>query len=147
MLAIGGVFRDGVGMYLRTTQRKNRDGSIVRYIQLAHNRRVDGVTRAEVLVNLGREDRLDTDGLGRLVASINRYLGEPDAGDERVETGDGLSVVSSRPMGVAWLLDALWSQLGVDAALANVLGRRRFTTDVERVHRPQEPAPPRGPAM
>jgi hypothetical protein len=133
MLAIVGVFRDGVGMYLRTTQRKNRDGSLVRYVQLAHNRRVDGVTQAEVLVNLGREDRLDTDGLGRRVASITRYLGEPDAGDERVETGDGLSVVSSRPMGVAWLLDALWSQLGVDTALAEVLGRRKFTTDVERV--------------
>jgi hypothetical protein len=133
MLALVVLFRDGVGMYLRTTQRKNRDGSIVRYVQLAHNRRVDGVTQAEVLVNLGREDRLDTDGLGRLVASINRYLGEPDVGDERVETGDGLSVVSSRPMGVAWLLDALWSQLGVDTALAEVLGRRKFTTDVERV--------------
>jgi oligopeptide transport system ATP-binding protein len=51
------LFRDGVGMYLRSTQRKNRDGSIVRYIQLAHNRRVDGVTQAEVLLNLGREDR------------------------------------------------------------------------------------------
>ncbi|MCP4305862.1 MAG: hypothetical protein GY788_13510 [bacterium] len=51
-------------MYLRTTQRRNRDGSEVRYVQLAHNRRVDGVTQAEVLVNLGREDRLDADGLG-----------------------------------------------------------------------------------
>ena len=46
-------------MYLRTTQRRNTDGSIVRYIQLAHNHRVEGVTQAEVLVNLGREDRLD----------------------------------------------------------------------------------------
>jgi hypothetical protein len=57
-----------VGMYLRTTQRKNRDGSVVRYVQLAHNRRVDGVTQAQVLLNLGREDRLDRDGLRRLVA-------------------------------------------------------------------------------
>jgi len=65
-------------MYLRTTQRKNTDGSVVRYGQLAHNRRVEGVTQAEVLVNLGREDRLDREWLRRLVASINRYLGEPD---------------------------------------------------------------------
>ena len=36
-------------------------------------------------------------------------------------------------MGVAWLLDGLWRQLGVDTALAKVLGGRRFTTDVERV--------------
>lgn len=133
VVAIVGVVRDVVGMYLRTTQRKNRDGSIVRYIQLAHNHRVDGVTRAEVLLNLGREDRLDPDGLRRLVRSINRYLGEPDAGDADVGAGDGLSVVSSRPMGVAWLLDGLWRQLGVDQALAAVLGGRRFSTDVERV--------------
>jgi len=119
-------------MYLRSTQRKNRDGSIVRYVQLAHNRRVDGVTQAEVLLNLGREDLLDADGLRRLVRSINRYLGEDDDGSG-LAVGDGLSIVSSRPMGVAWLLDGLWRQLGVDAALATVLGGRRFTTDVERV--------------
>jgi hypothetical protein len=53
-------------MYLRRTQRKRTDGTPVGYLQLAHNRRVDGVTRAEVLVNLGREDELDLDGLRRL---------------------------------------------------------------------------------
>lgn len=132
MLAFVGCGRDGVGMYLRSTQRKNRDGTVVRYVQLAHNRRVDGVTRAEVLLNLGREDLLDSDGLRRLVRSINRYLGEPDDGPG-FEAGDGLSIVSSRPLGVAWLLDGLWRQLGVDAALAEVVGGRRFTTDVERV--------------
>jgi hypothetical protein len=55
-------------MYLRTTQRRNKDGSVVRYVQLAHNRRVDGTTQAEVLLNLGREKALDRDGLARLVA-------------------------------------------------------------------------------
>ena len=122
-------------MYLRTTQRRNRDGSVVRYVQVAHNHRVEGTTQAQVLVNLGREDRLDVDGLRRLVRSINRYLGEPEvgAGDVAEVAGDGLTVVESRPAGTAWLLDGLWRQLGVDEALAKVLGRRRFTTDVERV--------------
>ena len=122
-------------MYLRITQRRNRDGSVVRYVQVAHNRRVEGVTQAEVLLNLGREDRLDAEGLRRLVSSINRYLGDADgAGGDVVElAGDALSVVASRPVGAAWLLDGLWRQLGVDAALAKVLGSRRFTTDVERV--------------
>jgi hypothetical protein len=50
-----------VGMYLRTTSRRNADGSVVRYVKLAHNRRVEGVTQAQVLLNLGREDRLDAD--------------------------------------------------------------------------------------
>jgi transposase len=122
-------------MYLRTTQRRNRDGSVVRYVQVAHNRRVGGVTQAEVLLNLGREDRLDAEGLARLVGSINRYLGEPDARSDDVAelAGDDLTVMESRPAGTAWLLDGLWRQLGVDTALAKVLGGRRFTVDVERV--------------
>ncbi|MBN1628881.1 MAG: transposase, partial [Thermoleophilia bacterium] len=61
-------------MYLRTIQRRNRDGSVVRYVQLAHNRRKGASTQAEVLVSLGREDRLDVEGLRRLVGSIGRYL-------------------------------------------------------------------------
>src|SRR5512134_530103 len=123
-------------MYLRTTQRRNRDGSVVRYVQLAHNRRVDGVTQAQVLLNLGREDALDRDGLRRLVASINRYLGEPGTtvpADAAELVGDALSVVEARPAGTVHLLDGLWRALGVDVALRGVLGRRRFTTDVERV--------------
>ena len=124
-------------MYLRTTQRKNRDGSVVRYVQLAHNRRVDGVTQAQVLLNLGREDQLDRDGLGRLVASISRYLGEPDTGlppaDAAQLAGEGLTVTGSRPAGTVHLLDGLWRALGVDTALRKVLDPRRFTTNVERV--------------
>jgi transposase len=133
LLGSGGV----VGMYLRTTQRRNKDGSVVRYVQLAHNRRVEGVTQAEVLLNLGREDALDRDGLARLVASINRYLGEPGPtavpADAAVLVGDGLRVTESRPVGTVHLLDGLWRALGVDTALRKVLGPRRFSTDVERV--------------
>src|ERR1700758_4502573 len=97
-------------MYLRTTQRRNRDGSMVRYVQLAHNRRVGGVTQAQVLANLGREDQLDRDGLRRLVASINRYLGVPDtaATDSAQFVGDRLTVTGSRPVGAVHLLDGLW---------------------------------------
>jgi hypothetical protein len=124
-----------VGMYLRATQRKNRDGTVVRYVQLAHNRRVDGVTQAQVLLNLGREDQLDRDGLARLVTSINRYLGTADgaAADATQLVGDGLFVTGSRPVGAVHLLDGLWRALEIDTALRKVLGSRRFTTDVERV--------------
>ncbi|WP_445190161.1 IS1634 family transposase [Pseudonocardia sp. Cha107L01] len=122
-------------MYLRATQRKNRDGTVVRYVQLAHNRRVDGVTQAQVLLNLGREDQLDRDGLARLVTSINRYLGTADGAvaDATQLVGDGLSVTGSRPVGAVHLLDGLWRALEIDTALRKVLGPRRFATDVERV--------------
>ena len=123
-----------MGMYLRTTQRKNGDGSIVRYVQLAHNRRVDGVTQAEVLLNLGREDRMDPEGLRRLVSSINRYLGEPTPPSLRrprrmrcevdVVAADGRGMVAGRPVAAS---------SASTARCARCSDGRRFTTDVERV--------------
>ena len=105
---------------------------MVGYVQLAHNRRVGGVTRAEVVLNLGREDELDVDGLRRLARSITRYTdGEP--GNAAEAAGEGLEVVSSRPFGGAYTLDALWRRLGVAEAIAQALGVRRYQTDVERV--------------
>jgi len=127
-----GVGAIRVGMYLRTTQRRRKDGSLVRYLQLAHNQRVGGVTRAEVLLNLGREDELDVEGLRRLARSIRRYT-DPGQEGGSIEPAEGLEVVASRPLGGAWLLDALWRRLGIPAALRELLGARRFATDVERV--------------
>jgi hypothetical protein len=119
-------------MYLRTIQRHNKDGSTVRYLQLAHNHRKGKNTQAEVLLQLGREDRLDLEGLRRLVGSISRYLdgagAPPVAGTDQT-----LVVESSRQLGSVWLLEGLWRRLGVADALGGVLGGRRFTTAVERV--------------
>jgi len=128
-------------MYLRRTQRRRKDGSVVGYLGLAHNRRVDGVTRAEVLLNLGREDELDVDALRRLAASITRFADGDGAGQplgagtgEGEGEGDGdLEVTGSQALGGVWLLDALWRRLGIGDALAGVLGSRRFSIDVERV--------------
>ncbi len=129
-------------MYLRTSSRQNKDGTTVRYVSIAHNERSPGgPSVAKVLLPLGREDRLDVAGLRRLVGSINRYLGD-DAGSDAglqvgAEPGDGagggLRITGSRPAGGAWLLDGLWQQLGIGTALHEVLGDRRFSTDVERM--------------
>src|SRR3954471_14995315 len=82
-LAPCGVHVYRVGMYLRTTQRRNKDGSVVRYLALAENRRhpEKGHVEARVIHSFGREDQLDRAALERLVASIRRILGGTGDGD------------------------------------------------------------------
>src|SRR5674476_1364332 len=63
-------------MYLRETRRTNRDGSVVSYLQLAHNERHPdtGSPVAKVIHNFGRADTVDREALARLVSSISRFL-------------------------------------------------------------------------
>ena len=47
-------------MYLRRTRRANRDGSVVEYLQLAHNvRDPGGQSKVHVVYNFGRTDQVD----------------------------------------------------------------------------------------
>ncbi|MGO9957194.1 MAG: transposase, partial [Solirubrobacteraceae bacterium] len=63
-------------MYLRRVTRRNRDGSEVSYVQLAHNvwDPVKQRSITQVIHNFGREDRLDREALARLARSIQRFL-------------------------------------------------------------------------
>src|SRR5262249_26873965 len=114
-----------VGMYLRTTQRRRKDGSLVRYLQLAHNRRVGAGTRGGVWLNLGRGDEPEGGGRRGRARPIRRHPDPGGAGGAHIEPAGGLEVVASRPLGGAWLLDALWRRLGVAEALGEVLSARR----------------------
>src|SRR5215203_6491477 len=127
-----------VVMYLRFSQRTNVDGTVVRYVALAHNRRVDGKIKPDVLMNLGRVDRLDVDGLLRLAASIRKHFGDGDGLTDSVEAGLAagaapMEVADARPIGTAWLLHGLWARLEIGQAIKRVADGRRFTTAVERV--------------
>ena len=125
-------------MYLRFTQRKNGDGSMVRYVALAHNYRINGQSKPQVLLNLGRVDQLDLDGLRRLAASINKHFGDGQPLSDAADAGLGIGaapmqVLESRPVGAVWLLDALWRRLEIADAIGRAADRRRFTTNMERV--------------
>lgn len=118
-------------MYIRTTARKNKDNSVVQYVQLAHNVRnpKTGVPQADVLYNFGRLDKLDMDVLRRLEASIRRFLG-----DEPVDSPKApeLKFISSRPMGGAWFLDQMWRKIGIDSILKDQLKDRQYRIEAER---------------
>ncbi len=121
-------------MYLRESRRTNKDGSVVRYLQLAHNqRRPDtGTPVAKVIHNFGRADQVDRDALARLVASISRFL-EPEQA-VAAAAGAEVEVVDSRRLGGAWTLEQLWERLGIGTAIRRVAdGRRLDAGAVERV--------------
>jgi len=120
-----------LGMYVRSIKRKNKDGSEVEYIQLAHNTRhpEKGYTRAEVVYSFGRRDQLDVAALKRLVSSLSRFISPEDA-QELEAQGTGLKFISSRPAGGALLLKGLWKRIGIDRCLSEALKSRDFTTPI-----------------
>ena len=119
-------------MYLRTTRRRNPDGSEVRYLSLAHNVWDQATRRStvKILYNFGREDRLDRDAIRRLIASLSRAL-PPD--EALALAAPELRFCESRPMGGAWALDGLWRTLGIEAICAEALSGRRLDLSAERV--------------
>src|SRR5680860_256312 len=121
-------------MYLRETRRKNRDGSTVGYLQLAHNERnpVTGSPTAKVIHNFGRSDKVDRDALTRLVSSISRFL-TPEQAATAAAAGE-VEIIDSRRLGGAWTLDRVWERLGIGVAICRAADGRRLDADaVERV--------------
>ena len=119
-------------MYLRSTPRRNKDGSEVRYLQLAHNVWDPAAkrSRVQVVFNFGREEPATREALERLVASVARHL-EP--GKARAIAAEGLEFAESRPLGGTHVLDALWERLGAGPAMRGLLTGRRLDPGAERV--------------
>jgi hypothetical protein len=121
-------------VYLRESSRRNKDGSKVTYLQLAHNERhpKTGVPVAKVIHNFGRKDKVDKEALARLVSSISRILDQPMT-DSSVASSD-IEIVDSRRLGGAFVLDEMWERLGIaDALRSSATGRRIDADVVERI--------------
>lgn len=121
-------------MYLRESSRRNKDGSKVTYLQLAHNERhpKTGVPVAKVIHNFGRKDKVDKVALARLVSSISRILDLPATGSSLA--GSDVEIVDSRRLGGAFVLDQMWERLGIADALRSSASGRRIDADaVERI--------------
>jgi hypothetical protein len=120
-------------MYVKTTTRRNKDGTPVRYLHLAHNQwdQAAGRSVPKILHGLGREDQLDRAAIKRLVASLSGLLEPADA--LAATAGAGLCFVESRPLGGAYVLDGLWHRLGIDKVMVKLLSGRRLDQRVERV--------------
>ncbi|HJU77855.1 MAG TPA: IS1634 family transposase [Sphingomicrobium sp.] len=115
-------------MYLRTTQRRNKDGRVVRYYALAENVRDPdkGHVEAKVVHSFGRADRLDRATLERLVRSIRRVL---DAGASEAAAGakprePAIAIEASFELGIIHVVEQLWTRLGIGRAIAGRLAAK-----------------------
>ena len=125
-------------MFVRTTSRRNKDGTVVRYLQLAHNEwdPAAKTARMKVLYNFGRAEELDRAAVQRLIGSLSRLLGETSRGSQVEDQAGGLpglAFIESRPLGGAWVLDALWTRLGIAKTMRTLLSGTRRDATVERV--------------
>src|SRR5260370_39230615 len=104
-------------MYLRITERRNRDGSTVAYYALAESAWNAAAKRAEARVvhNFGRADRVDRDGLKRLIKSIKRVLEDGEAVASGALLVPEIAVERAFEPGVVLASRRLWCGLGIRA--------------------------------
>src|SRR6202521_1691199 len=122
-------------MYLRITQRQNRDGSTVTYYALAENTWNATAKRAEARVvhNFGRADQVDRAALQRLVNSINRVLneGEAVACTTPAPAVSAIEIERVFELGVVLAARSLWEDLGIGAAIRRCIAEGELTAPHE----------------
>jgi transposase len=109
-------------MYLRVTERRNRDGSTVAYYALAENDWNAEAKRSEtrVIHSFGRADQLDRAALQRLLASINRVI-DADAADTLPTRGKTavaeIEIDAVFELAIVLTARGLWEELGIGEAI------------------------------
>jgi transposase len=128
-------------MYLRTTRRKNKNGTVTEYYQLAHNER-DPATKntvARIIHSFGRADELDREDLIRLCRSIARVCGitivDPLSNDEPQQAGflpRDVTINRTVELGPVLTTEALWERLGIGDALRQLMKKKKVTVPYDQ---------------
>lgn len=129
-------------MYLRTTKRKNKDGSVVEYFQLAHNERHPENKKpvAHIIHSFGRADQLDRDDLVRLCRSIARVCGieintevnRKNAAAQEADLPEDIKLIQTLGFGCVMVIEALWERLGIGKTLRDLCRAKRIDASYER---------------
>ena len=127
-------------MYLRTTRRKNKNGTVTEYYQLAHNERDPATnnTVAKIVHSFGRADQLDREALIRLCKSIARICDikiiDPLAeGTDR----DGLlprdvTISHTVELGTVLTIETLWERLEIGKILRQLMAKNKLTVPYDQ---------------
>ena len=133
-------------MYLRTTKRKNKNGSEVKYYQLAHNER-DSKTKkpvANIIHNFGRSDNLDQDVLIRLCKSIAKVCGVEVIDNEKntinkefnsnntSDLSSEMDIIKTVELGTVTVIESLWEKIGIGKTLRKITKNKKSKVPHER---------------
>lgn len=131
-------------MYLRTTKRRNKDGSTVEYYQLAHNARHPDSRRSvpTIIHNFGRADHADREALKRLCLSIARVCdlsivdpqdgAGPSTDSDFAGLPENVKLGRTLELGTVAAIDSLWEELGVGTVLRTAAQANGYTVPYER---------------
>jgi transposase len=122
-------------MYLREDTRKNKDGSSVTYIRLAHSVRdpKKGHSQAKILYNFGRKENLDVEQLKRLIKSIARFLPPEDELEvqaQSISRGHSLKWETCRSYGGIYFMAELWKKFNFEKLLTKHIHNRNYSTPI-----------------
>ena len=114
--------------------RKNKNGTVTEYLQLAHNERnpETNSTVARIIHSFGRADQLDREALVRLARSIARVCGVNvvDPTDTEWNKGGGLpddlEILRTVELGTVLVIETLWERLGIGKTLRALLGKGKY---------------------
>ena len=116
-------------MYVRTTKRTNKDGSVVRYLQLAESVWDPEKQRSEsrIIHNLGREEEVDREAMRRLAKSILRVSCPDDLARLEAEgeaQGEPIRIEWVKEYGGLHVLRALWDRFSLGEEIRRVAADR-----------------------
>ncbi|MFQ5886459.1 MAG: IS1634 family transposase [Anaerolineae bacterium] len=124
------IFYIIVIMYLRTSTRKNRDGSGVTYLQIAENVWNPKKRRSEtrLVCTLGRADGKGQERLRQLAASIRRHA----SFETMAQLEPGWKFLDSWEYGPFYVLCEVWERLGIRRILEEALRGEDRSVPFER---------------
>ena len=118
-------------MYLRRSNQKRADGSVLSHLQIAENvwDPIKKRSRVRIIHNCGRsDDPKATERLRRLARSILKRCSP----EELVADDPSLRVVDSWPYGDVYVLEHLWREVGLPGLIGELLDNRKFEFSIER---------------
>jgi len=118
-------------MYLRQSNQKRADGSVLSHLQIAENvwDPVKKRSRVRIIHSCGRsDDPKATERLRRLARSILKRCSP----EELAAEDPSLRVVDTWPYGDVHVLEHLWREVGLPELIGELLDNRKFEFSIER---------------